>query len=133
MAEFNETEHPREDDGKFTSKGTKPDHSMSEERESVAKRKWEGDSQSPNESKMHIQLFAAKIADQSERELRKSRKSLEKRIEEHKYKIAHPEDEYSDWNTFSDELKQKKLNWWRKEIKGFEQTLKQIDDRLRKG
>lgn len=85
-----------------------------------------------HKSNVHLQLFAAKIADQSEKELKKSRSSIQKRIEEHESKIANPQKEYPDWESYSEEIKQKKLNWWKKEIGGFQKSIKEIDDKLGK-
>lgn len=101
------------------------------EKERLTKKYRDGE-EHPNKSGVRLQLFAAKLSEQSEKELKKSRKSIQQRIEEHERKIANPQKEYSDWETYSDEIKQNKLNWWKKEIDGFRKSIEQIDQRLGK-
>lgn len=53
---FNESEHPRKDNGEFTTKG-KEELSRVTEDEYSQKRKWEGDSNAPKTSKPYAQGF----------------------------------------------------------------------------
>ena len=53
---------------------------------------------------------------QDARRLKKSIKSYKEVIEEHEYKIQHPEEFYSDWNEVEPDIQEGRLGHWKKEI-----------------
>lgn len=75
-----------------------------------------------------LQFFAeSDIQYQKSNQLRKGIKSLQKRITEHQYKIAHPEEFYDDWGVRSEKEKSDAITYWKKEIKRYQDS---IDNRL---
>lgn len=55
--------------------------------------------------------------------IEKGIRNLEKRIEEHKQKIQHPERYYADWYEVSPEIRYGRINYWKKEIYNFEKSI----------
>ena len=53
------------------------------------------------------------------KELRKGIRSLQRRIEEHRDKIANPQNYYSEWHTYPKFRQRNQLSDWKKEIKNF--------------
>lgn len=80
-----------------------------------------------------IQFFANKgISKQTDRELAKSIRSWQKRVEEHKSKIADPISHDREWSIKSERLRAGLLKHWEKEIKTFEENIAQAKDELKK-
>lgn len=74
-----------------------------------------------NKGFINIQLFG-RIKDQTPRQLKKTIRSLDKRIQEHKEKIENPKLAYKEeWDTFNDARKNRSLQHWEQEIKAFTQ------------
>ena len=98
MAKWNESEHPRDDGGKFTD-GTgggrthwitsKLDFSNVQADENDLQYDSENGKIKQNKGFINIQLFG-RIKDQTPRQLKKTIRSLDKRIQEHKEKIENP-------------------------------------------
>lgn len=104
-SEWDENEHPRNTAGEFCNKTTYKEQAAF----------------------INLNLFAANYKNQTNKQLNKSRKSHEKQIEKHKYKIEHPNEFYKDWQQFS-ELKQKGcLNQWGKEIRNYRNQIELIN------
>ena len=80
-----------------------------------------------------IQFFANKgIPRQTDRELERSIKSWQKRVEEHKSKIADPASYDKKWFLKSERHRAGLLRHWEKEIKTFEENISQAKDELEK-
>ena len=77
-----------------------------------------------------IQLFAAKLSEQSEQELRKSKKSFEKRICEHKAKMENPKAVVPNWGNMSQREQAGLIHFWRKEIQEATRRLQEAEERL---
>ena len=107
-ADWREEDHPRDANGKFSSKTATSTNAS-------------------QKNSINIQLFAAKLSEQSVKELKKSKNSTEERLREHQYKLEHPDEFISNWAEMSDIEKAGRLNWWRKEIKTFQTTIERIN------
>lgn len=82
---------------------------------------------------MKIQFFAEKnVSKQSDGGLRKSIESHIKNIDIHYYKIQHPDEFYKDWNDVTDELKERRIKHWEKEIKNFKESKKRCEEELKR-
>lgn len=129
---FNENDHPRDKDGKFTdgSQESSADRinriqekhfpHLTEEREGV---------------RISLQFFAEKESDikrQSSNSIKRSIRKLKKRIFEHQDKISNPERYSEDWSKLSVERKEKRLEYWRTEIAEFEKSIQRRIDELEK-
>lgn len=99
------------------------------EKERLTKKYSNGDER-PSKSSVRLQLFAAKISEQSIKELKKSERSFLKRIEQHKNKIANPSANAERWGEMSDRERQGLILHWQKEIDKFEQQLDEVRRRL---
>lgn len=109
-SEWDESKHPRDKKGQFTTKA--------------------GD---VNESGfINIQLFASNIEKMGERQLVKSIQSLEKRVEEHKNKISNPRLAFSDWDNFDESRQKRELRHWNMEINAFTKTIFKMKNELTK-
>ncbi len=107
-SEWDESKHPRDEKGQFTTKaGTVNENAT-----------------------INIQLFASNIDKMGERQLYKSLKSLREKIIEHKNFINNPQLKYSDWESFSEERKNRAIKHWDNEIKAFEYTIEEINSKL---
>lgn len=126
MAKWNESEHPRDDDGKFTD-GTgggktqwitsKRDFSNVQADEKDLQYDSENGKIKQNKGFINIQFFG-RIKDQTPRQLKKTICSLDKRIQEHKEKIENPKLAYKEeWDTFSDARKNRLYNTGNKRLK----------------
>lgn len=69
---------------------------------------------------LNIQLFSAKLSDQTEKELKKSERSYLKQIKIHEEKIANPRKYITDYDERSPQYKEKIIVKWQKDIKEFE-------------
>ena len=69
---------------------------------------------------------------QNTNQLRKSIRSLEKRIEEHKKKLVSPELVYPNWDKVPEKEKQGLPTHWEKEIHNFEEQIEEIKDELKR-
>lgn len=98
MAEFDESKHKRDERGRFAKMET-----------SVLK------------EKQTINLKA-----QEERRNTKAINSYKKQIERHQHKIDNPQDYVQDWDSKSEQYKNGLLNYWRKEIKNFENQIMKL-------
>ena len=66
------------------------------------------------------------------KQLSKSRKTLTKRIDEHKAKIEEPKRFYPEWDSFSDVQKGGFVSHWKREIHAWETQIAQIDQELKR-
>ena len=155
MAQWDESKHKRDDDGKFTEqnsqkayqeevakailkdKGISSDHmqgnQMIERYNELICKTGRYDRQSGKKvhiTKMHIQLFAAKLSDDSEKELCKSRRSYKKVIDIHKEKISNPKKYIENWEQKTQQEQNGLINYWKKEIIEAERRLKEIKEIL---
>ena len=81
--------------------------------------------------RMNLQLFSeAALVDQKSSELRKGITSLQQKIEEHEYYLENPKVKWKDWDTFSEERKERELRHWRKEIRNFKESIQNRKDEL---
>ena len=135
MAEFKESEHPRDKDGKFTDKGAarKSVIQRLRERHTARKRKHLNERlkmliKKRQMSRIGLQFFAEKaLKTQPSNKIVKGMRKLERRIEEHKHKIANPSELYPNWDAMPDIEKQGIIYGWEKEIKNFQSG---INDRI---
>lgn len=78
--------------------------------------------------KMNLQLFAEKdLKNQSNVSLKKAIRNFQKRIEEHKQYISHPEIHCNDWEAKDVREQEGLMKHWNKEIKNFQES---IDNRI---
>ena len=83
--------------------------------------------------KMNLQLFAEKdILKQESASLKKGIAKCEKRIAEHKQKLANPQDFVPNWDAKDEREKNGLKKHWKKEIKNFQQSIDDRADELRK-
>lgn len=108
-SEWDESKHPRDKKGQFTTKA--------------------GDVKNFN---FNIQLFAADYSKQTNKQLNKSRRSHEKNIQKHNYKLEHPEEFYKNWENMSYTEKLGRLQQWEKEIKNYNNQIILIDKEFEK-
>ena len=90
---------------------------------------------SENSSTMGIglQFFANRsIPKQKDGQLMKSIKSWQANIEQHKKKLANPAEFDVDWDSKSAEQKAGLIKHWQKEIRHFEENVKEAEDELKK-
>ena len=113
-SEWDESEHPRDEDGKFADK--------------VANRT---DTQSGHPF-INIQLFASNIDNMGERQLRKSINTLNKRVQEHENKLKNPQATFPDWDEFPERRKERELRHWKKEINAFKESIQKMQKVLLK-
>ena len=126
MAEFKESEHPRDKDGKFANKGAIRKEVIQRLRENHTARKQQN-------LKLNLQFFSEEaLKNQTNREIKKGIRTLNKRIAEHQEKIANPWKLFPEWQTFSDDHKQKQLNHWKSEINSFLEAIKNREDEIEK-
>lgn len=153
MANWDESKHKRDKDGKFAEqssqsyeidvamatlkdkgvdiKGMSIDEIKNKYNKTIGKTdRYDVRSGNSTSNNFNIQLFAAKLSDQSERELRKSKRSYEKRIQEHKFKIANPKIVAENWDSMSEQEKTGLINYWGKEIKEATRRLNEAKERL---
>ncbi len=72
----------------------------------------------------NLQMFAEKdLQKQSIKSLETGIRSLEKRIAEHKFKIANPKQVYEDWDQVSISVQRGRLKYWEKEIYNFQKSI----------
>jgi chromosome segregation ATPase len=57
----------------------------------------------------------------------KAIRSLRKRIEAHREKIAYPEKSFQDWNSFTEERKTDEIDHWKNEIRAFEKEIRKYE------
>ena len=82
---------------------------------------------------IRIQFFGKpNFSVQSISGLKKTIRSLESRIEEHRRKIAEPEKIYEKWNQFDERQQSGFKKHWEKEIKNFEKQLEEAREELKK-
>ena len=78
--------------------------------------------------KMNLQLFAEKdLKNQSNVSLKKAIRNFQKRIEEHKQYISHPEIHCNEWEAKDVREQEGLMKHWNKEIKNFQES---IDNRI---
>lgn len=140
MAKWNESEHPRDDDGKFTD-GTgggrtqwitsKRDFSNVQADEKDLKYDSENGKIKQNKGFINIQLFAPRLEEQSPQELEKTIKSHEKIMEIHKDKIKNPEKYCSDWESIDQRKKDGCIEYWEKEIKNHTKLIKKAQELIK--
>lgn len=122
MAEFDESKHPRDEQGKFTDKG------------GTSKYKRLADIFHKRIARISLQFFTEKaIKNQTSEEIKNGIKSLNKVRELHKYKISHPQEYYANWDKMSKIEQEGRLWTWQKEInnhtKGIEDRLEELRKR----
>lgn len=140
MAKWNESEHPRDDDGKFTD-GTsggrtqwitsKRDFSNVQADEKDLQYDSENGKIKHNKGFINIQLFAPRLEEQSPQELEKTIKSHEKIMEIHKDKIKNPEKHCSDWESIDQRKKDGRIEYWKKEIKNHTKLIKKAQELIK--
>lgn len=146
MKEFDESKHPRGDDGKFTDGNnsgktqwitSKRDYSNVQGIDKKVLQSDNGnDKITKNQSFIDIQLFAPSLEDQSPKELEKTIKSTQKSIDLHKQKIANPEQYCATWEQYDERKKQGAIKFWEKEIAGktaFVENAKKILEEKKNG
>ena len=106
---WDESKHPRDSIGRFSSKRS--------------------------EKSIYIPLnfFAEKgIEQQTPAQLRKGIRKLQELIKMHQYKINNPDKVWKDWDTFSEARKASEIRKWRREIVAFENSIRNREERLKK-
>ena len=84
-------------------------------------------------SNIGLQFFANRsIPTYTDKQLEKSIRNWNKRIEEHREKIAHPEEHDELWGVMDETQRRGEIKHWQHEIKTFEDNVKQAEDELRK-
>ena len=82
---------------------------------------------------MNLQLFSEEaIKSQTNRELKKGIRKYNRRIKEHEGYLKNPKQKWKEWDSFSEERKQRELHHWKTEIRNFNDSMKNqliIDDR----
>ena len=82
---------------------------------------------------LSIQFFGTpNFAKQRTAGIKKSVASLQKQIEDHKMKLAAPEEIYPEWNTFSDREKAGYKKHWQREIENFSRQIELAKEELDK-
>ena len=123
--EWDESKHPRDKQGRFTDIQRIKKLSSNELRRLLIQN-------NENFVKIALNFFNEKaIENQSDNNIIKGIKTLQKRISEHKEKIAHPE-KLSMWNTYSEAKKAGTIRHWEKEIQAFEIQLENRKNILKK-
>ncbi|MCC8069617.1 MAG: hypothetical protein LIO71_07700, partial [Ruminococcus sp.] len=85
-----------------------------------------------NTIKISMQFFAEKdLKNQNSNTLKRSIKSFEKRIIEHKEKISNPKKYYPNWDTFDERYQNGLKKHWKKEISNFEQSIQNRIEELK--
>lgn len=79
-----------------------------------------------------VQLFGVDYSSKTDKQLNKSRKSHQKQIEKHDFKLKHPEKFYKNWGEMPLQEKNGRLKQWQKEIKNFKNQIKFIDKEFEK-
>lgn len=76
---------------------------------------------------MDLQLFATPrdLPKQTDRSIERGIHSLQKQIERHQHKIAHPEQYDASWETVPDEVKRGRIKHWQKEIDTAEDNIRE--------
>lgn len=83
--------------------------------------------------KINIQLFAEKdLANQSAASLQRGIRNLEKRIELHKDKIAHPEKYVNNWLSLDQRYRDGVIRHWKKELSDFSESVNNRLEELKK-
>lgn len=137
MNRFEESKHPRDNDGKFTNKsGGNSEAGEAKRIFELAEKygiEYNKDTsyqtvkarveQAEKKSFINVQLFAPGLKDQSPKELQKSIKSHEKVIALHQYKIAHPELYIDDYKSAREEDIRHTVEYWKKEISNHQNML----------
>lgn len=129
---FKESEHPRDKDGKFV-KGA--GGSKDPNPEEIAKEIFPHLTDKKKFVKIDLQFFTEKESDLPKQEtvsIKRSIRRLNRRISEHKEKIANPEAHSKDWDKLSDERKQRRLEYWENEIQEFQKSIQRRIDELNK-
>ena len=129
---FKESEHPRDKDGKFTDGKNGSDGQTAEE---IAKEIFPHLTRERKLVKIDLQFFTEKESDLPKQEtssIKRSIRRLNRRILEHKEKIANPEAYSIDWDKLSEERKQRRVEYWKNEIQEFEKSIQRRIDELKK-
>lgn len=74
------------------------------------------------EGKKHTKTLEFAL-DRTLKQNQSSIKSFEKQISKHEGFISNPKSKYQNWDNFSDARKQRELNHWKTEIKGFQEQI----------
>lgn len=115
--------------------GLKPQSSrLSTQLKTVAKSTKDGIIESKKSGMLiDVQFFGNKgIGKQTDKELKKSLNSWQKRVNEHRLKIENPEKYDSGWHDKSDRHKAGLIKHWEKEIQTFEKNIEQAKHELKK-
>ncbi len=129
---FKESEHPRDKDGKFTDG---KNGSKGQTAEEIAKEIFPHLTRERKLVKIDLQFFTEKESDLPKQEtssIKRSIRRLNRRILEHKEKIANPEAYSIDWDKLSEERKQRRVEYWKNEIQEFEKSIQRRIDELKK-
>lgn len=75
---------------------------------------------------LDLQRFAeSDLRKQSTASIQKGIASFRERIQEHDYKIKHPEEFYPDWGFVSEKIKSGRIAHWKKEISNFQGSIEE--------
>ena len=127
-ADWSESDHPRDEDGKFTDKQSKFDRQQFE-KEKLASKFAETDGKTSIPF-INPQLFSLGIEQMSYKELVRSQKSIEKKKSLHEDKISNPAKHIPNWDSYSEQKKIGQIKSWRKEITNYNNQLKRIKERI---
>ena len=112
VLQFDESKHPRDNDGKFTD-----NQNLSGLAKEVSEYKETG-----------LNTEVANYIGISKK--KKSIRSLNKVIEKHRNKIKSPEVFYPNWDSNSEIEKERLISHWEKEIKGYEKEIEKIKNQI---
>lgn len=133
MAEWDESKHKRDRDGRFAEQEEKK-QALRKIYESDPPHSKKGEIEQPTRPSLNVQLFAAKnYSGWGTREMKKSIRSHQKTIALHEDKIRNPEKYYpNEWNQYDDNIKQQFIKKWQKEISNYRRDISRIEKELKK-
>lgn len=132
MAEWDESKHKRDRDGRFAEQEEKK-QALRKIYESDPPHSKKGEIEQPTRPSISVQLFAAKnYSGWGTREMKKSIRSHQKTIALHEDKIRNPEKYVPGWNNLNDIRRKQIINGWKKEIFNYSRDISRIEDELKK-
>lgn len=133
MAEWDESKHKRDRDGRFAEQEEKKKQALRKIYESDPPHSKKGEVEQPTRPSLNVQLFAAKnYSGWGTREMKKSIRSHQKTIALHEDKIRNPEKYVPGWNNLNDIRRKQIINGWKKEIFNYSRDISRIEDELKK-
>ena len=132
MAEWDESKHKRDRDGRFAEQEEKKQE-LRKIYESDPPHSKKGEIEQPARPSINVQLFAAKnYSGWGTREMKKSIRSHQKTIALHEDKIRNPEKYVPGWNNLNDIRRKQIINGWKKEIFNYSRDISIIEESLKK-